>query len=105
MDICEDGRHPNRCRDANGSETGRDVVLRAASDHAVTRDPRALHRLTAMEKTCQVSPYFDRVQTDIQPYMRRILAAWMFEVCKLVKRSQIEIKYTRLDDFKGTTDG
>lgn len=105
MDICEDGQHPNRCRDTNGSETGRVVVLRAASDHAVTRDPRALHRLTAMEKTCKVSPYFDRVQTEIQPYMRRILAVWMFEVCKLSKRSQIEIKYKWLDDFKGTTDG
>lgn len=73
--------------DTNGSEKERDVVLRAASDHAVTRDPRALHHLKAMEKTCQVPQYFDTVQTEIQPYMRRILALWMFQVCKLVKRS------------------
>ncbi|XP_070759182.1 G1/S-specific cyclin-D3 [Enoplosus armatus] len=82
MDLCEDAQLQSRSRDTNIGETGRDVVLRAGSDHAVTGDPRALRNLTALEKTRQVSPYFGRVQTDIQPYMRRILAVWMFQVCE-----------------------
>uniref|UniRef100_A0A8C4DYI7 Cyclin D3 n=1 Tax=Dicentrarchus labrax TaxID=13489 RepID=A0A8C4DYI7_DICLA len=73
MDFCEDGQLQSRSTDTNGGETWRDVVLRAGSDPAVTRDPRALHNLTAIEKSCQVAPYFGRVQTDIQPYMRKIL--------------------------------
>lgn len=85
-------------------ETGRVVVIRAASDHVVTGDPRALHYLTAMEKTCQVVPYFDSVQTDIQPYMRKILAEWMFLVCELIKWLQ-NLKKKKspilMDDFKG----
>uniref|UniRef100_A0A8C4E1J5 Cyclin D3 n=1 Tax=Dicentrarchus labrax TaxID=13489 RepID=A0A8C4E1J5_DICLA len=82
MDFCEDGQLQSRSTDTNGGETWRDVVLRAGSDPAVTRDPRALHNLTAIEKSCQVAPYFGRVQTDIQPYMRKILAVWMFQVCE-----------------------
>lgn len=56
-------------------------VKRAVSDHSVTGDTRVLQHLMAMEKTCTVSPYFGTVQRDIQPYMRRILAEWMFRVC------------------------
>lgn len=63
-------------------ETRREVVHRAVSDRSVTGDARVLQHLSAMEKTyCPVSPYFDTVQTDIQPYMRRLLVEWMFRVC------------------------
>ncbi|KAM9362274.1 G1/S-specific cyclin-D3 [Symphorus nematophorus] len=83
MDLCEDGQLQSRSTDTSDGDTGRGVVLRAVSDPAVTCDPRALHRLTAVEKTGhRVSPYFGRIQTDIQPYMRRILTAWMFQVCE-----------------------
>ncbi|XP_038552732.1 G1/S-specific cyclin-D3 isoform X1 [Micropterus salmoides] len=82
MDLYEDGQLQNRSGDTNDGKTWRDVVLRAGSDPAVTGDPRVLHHLTALEKTCQVSPYFGGVHTDIQPYMRRILAVWMFQVCE-----------------------
>lgn len=81
MDNSEDGGYFYRCEDIFASDSGRGVVLRAASDHAVTRDPRALRHLTAVEKSFKVSSYFDGVQTDIQPCMRRILAVWMLEVC------------------------
>lgn len=79
--------------DTSGNENGRDVVLRAASDHAVTCDIRTLHHLSATAKTCQPSQvpyYFNGVQTDIKPYMRRIVAVWMFEVCDMLKWFQTE---------------
>ncbi len=84
MDLREDGQLQSRPTDKNVGETWCDVVPRAGSDHTLTGDPRALHNLTALEKTCQVSPYFGRVQTDIQPYMRRMLAVWMFQVSQAV---------------------
>lgn len=65
-----------------GYAARREVVHRAVSDRSVTGDARVLQHLTAAEKTCwPVAPYFDTVQRDIQPYMRRILVEWMFRVC------------------------
>ncbi len=80
MDLYEYGHLQSLSSHSTDGEAGRCVVIRAGSDHAVTGDPRALHHLTAMEKACEVSHYFDRVQTDIQPHMRKILAVWMFQV-------------------------
>nr|XP_046239710.1 G1/S-specific cyclin-D3 [Scatophagus argus] len=88
MDCCEDGQPHSRPTDSIAGEIGRNSVVRAARDQAVTGDPRALHHLTAMEKTCQVSPYFGKIQKDVQPYMRRILAVWMFRVCEEQKCEQ-----------------
>ncbi|XP_073323941.1 LOW QUALITY PROTEIN: G1/S-specific cyclin-D3 [Pagrus major] len=83
MALYEDGQPQSRFRDTDGGDTGFGVILRAATDPAVSGDPRALHRLTAMESTFQARPwYFDGVQTVVQPYMRRILAVWMFQVCE-----------------------
>ena len=62
---------------------GRGVVLRAGKDPAVTTDPRVVHHLRALEETSRVSSsLFGKVQTDIQPHMRKILAVWMFKVGK-----------------------
>lgn len=64
----------------NVSETEQAVVPRAGRDHAVTGDLRVLHNLRAFEETSPVTSPFEGVQTEIQPYMRRILAVWMFQV-------------------------
>uniref|UniRef100_UPI0037E8FA0D G1/S-specific cyclin-D3 n=1 Tax=Semicossyphus pulcher TaxID=241346 RepID=UPI0037E8FA0D len=82
MDLCENGQIENLSNDKDEGETRCDLVLRAGSDRAMTGDPQALRNLTALEKTFRASPNLSRVQTDIQPYMRRILAVWMFQVCE-----------------------
>uniref|UniRef100_A0A8C2XSS4 Cyclin D3 n=1 Tax=Cyclopterus lumpus TaxID=8103 RepID=A0A8C2XSS4_CYCLU len=82
MDLYEDRRLQSGPRDIHAGYTERDVVLRSGCDQPVTGDLRTLHNLTALEKTGQVAPYFERVQTDIEPYMRKILAVWMFQVCE-----------------------
>ncbi|KAM8756178.1 G1/S-specific cyclin-D3 isoform 2-T3 [Acanthopagrus schlegelii] len=83
MALWDDGQPQSRFRDTNGGDTGLGVAVRAATDPAVTGDPRALNRLTAMEKTLPALPwYIDGVQTDVQPNMRNILAVWMFQVCE-----------------------
>ncbi|XP_010879785.1 G1/S-specific cyclin-D3 [Esox lucius] len=59
------------------------TALRASSDPTLTRDHRTLQNLLAVEKTIRASPsYFGSIQTDIQTYMRRILAVWMLQVCE-----------------------
>ncbi|KAF3689851.1 G1/S-specific cyclin-D2 [Channa argus] len=68
--------------DPDATQTEYNVVLRAGSDPAVIGDIRTVQHLTAQEKNCQVSYYFGTVQKEVQPYMRRLLAVWMFEVCE-----------------------
>ncbi|XP_033995503.1 G1/S-specific cyclin-D3 [Trematomus bernacchii] len=82
MELCEDGQLQSGSTDINACDTECDVVLRAGSDHPVTCDPRTLHNLTALEKSCPLPPPYGKVQTDIEPHMRRILAVWMFQVCE-----------------------
>ncbi|TKS71778.1 G1/S-specific cyclin-D2 [Collichthys lucidus] len=82
MGLYKDEQLQSGSGDTHVSGSGCGVVQRAGRDHAVTADPRVLQHLVAAEKTCQVSPHFGTVQTDIQPYMRRLLALWMFQVCE-----------------------
>ncbi|KAI4827540.1 hypothetical protein KUCAC02_030928 [Chaenocephalus aceratus] len=82
MELCEDGQLQSESTDINACGTECDVVPRAGSDHPVTCDPRTLHNLTALEKSCPLPPSCGKVQTDIEPHMRRILAVWMFQVCE-----------------------
>ncbi|ELU00327.1 hypothetical protein CAPTEDRAFT_54530, partial [Capitella teleta] len=56
---------------------------RAFLDPTLLKDCRVLRNLLAAEDKYQPSPsYFQCVQTDIQPYMRKMVAAWMLEVCE-----------------------
>ncbi|XP_023685185.1 G1/S-specific cyclin-D3 isoform X3 [Paramormyrops kingsleyae] len=60
-------------------------AFRATCDPAVAEDSRALNNLLALEKrhwAAGTGSYFGRVQTDVQPHMRRTLTAWMFQVCE-----------------------
>ncbi|KAK5872422.1 hypothetical protein PBY51_013129 [Eleginops maclovinus] len=82
MDLCEDGQLQSGSTGINACDTKCDVVVRAVSDHPVTCDPRTLHNLTALEKSCPLPPHYGKVQTDIEPYMRRILTVWMLQVCE-----------------------
>ncbi|XP_069009522.1 G1/S-specific cyclin-D3 [Embiotoca jacksoni] len=58
------------------------VVIRAGNDSAVTSDPRVVHQLRALETGGRGTACSGPVQTDIRPDMRRLLAAWMFQVCE-----------------------
>ncbi|XP_057242908.1 G1/S-specific cyclin-D3 [Malurus melanocephalus] len=58
-------------------------VPRAGLDPHLLGDRRVLQNLLSLEE--RYSPrvsYFQCVQRDIQPYMRRMLAFWMLEVCE-----------------------
>uniref|UniRef100_A0A8C4Q1T9 Cyclin D2 n=1 Tax=Eptatretus burgeri TaxID=7764 RepID=A0A8C4Q1T9_EPTBU len=57
--------------------------VRAARDRSLLEDPRVLLQLLALEERyLPRTSYFKCVQKDIKPYMRRILADWMLEVCE-----------------------
>ncbi|GCC44876.1 hypothetical protein chiPu_0028946, partial [Chiloscyllium punctatum] len=58
-----------------------ETVRRALPDPKLLRDDRVLHNLLALEERyLPACSYFKCMQLDIQPYMRRMLAAWMLEV-------------------------
>lgn len=57
-------------------------VIRARRDPAMF-DPRVLRNLLELEERYHVSTtYFDYVQKDVQPYMRKMVATWMMQVPK-----------------------
>uniref|UniRef100_A0A8D0BER1 Cyclin D3 n=1 Tax=Salvator merianae TaxID=96440 RepID=A0A8D0BER1_SALMN len=58
-------------------------VIRARRDPQLLKDRRVLQNLLSQEE--RYSPrvsYFQCVQKEIQPYMRKMLAFWMLEVCE-----------------------
>lgn len=59
-----------------------DMAVRAQPDLNILCDDRVLQSLLTIEdKFLPQCSYFQRVQKDIQPYMRRMVAGWMHEVC------------------------
>ncbi|KAJ8360704.1 hypothetical protein SKAU_G00172290 [Synaphobranchus kaupii] len=63
--------------------TSLSAVIRARCDPSLIEDSRTLQNLLALEKRHWTpQSYFGKIQTDIQPYMRRILAVWMLQVCE-----------------------
>eukprot|EP00795_Rhopilema_esculentum_P005128 gene5128-249_t len=62
---------------------GKVVVRRSHPDPVLLRDQRVLDRLLKLEDhflpRCD---YFKIVQKEIKPFMRRMVATWMFEVCE-----------------------
>lgn len=59
-----------------------DIVVKAQSDPNILYDDRVLQSLLTIEdRFLHQCSYFQRVQKDIQPYMRRMVAGWMHEVC------------------------
>uniref|UniRef100_A0A3P8V9R8 Cyclin D2, b n=1 Tax=Cynoglossus semilaevis TaxID=244447 RepID=A0A3P8V9R8_CYNSE len=61
-----------------------DITVKALPDPHILHDDRVLQSLLTIEdRFLPQCSYFQRVQKDIQPYMRRIVAGWMHEVCEL----------------------
>ncbi|KAF7694195.1 G1/S-specific cyclin-D2b [Silurus meridionalis] len=59
------------------------VVVKAFLDPTIFRNDRVLRSLLEVEDTFLPQPfYFQSVQKDLKPYMRRIVATWMLEVCE-----------------------
>ncbi|CAB1322912.1 unnamed protein product, partial [Coregonus sp. 'balchen'] len=60
-----------------------DTILRARPDPNLLCDDRVLQSLlTIEERFIPQCSYFKCVQKDIQPFMRRMVATWMLEVCE-----------------------
>lgn len=59
------------------------VPVYAGSDPVIFRDARVIDNLLSDEvmyvPRCN---YFEEVQTDIEPYMRKVVTTWMLEVCE-----------------------
>ncbi|XP_076878138.1 G1/S-specific cyclin-D2a isoform X1 [Brachyhypopomus gauderio] len=60
-----------------------DTIVRARPDPNLLSDDRVLQSLlTIEERFLPQCSYFKCVQKDIQPFMRRMVATWMLEVCE-----------------------
>jgi len=59
-----------------------DTIVRARPDPNLLLDDRVLQSLlTIEERFLPQCSYFKCIQKDIQPFMRRMVATWMLEVC------------------------
>lgn len=55
---------------------------RARADLQMTKDPRVVDNMLLLEKTTVPHcDYFATVQTDIKPFMRKLVTIWMLELC------------------------
>lgn len=58
-----------------------DFECRAYADPVLLKDGRVLHNLLSSEERHVLSSsYFDCVQSELKPHMRKIVTEWMLEV-------------------------
>ncbi|XP_064627931.1 G1/S-specific cyclin-D2-like [Lineus longissimus] len=58
-------------------------IRRAVADPVLLHDDQVLQKLLEVEdKYVNASSYFKFVQTELKPYMRKMVATWMLEVCE-----------------------
>lgn len=68
-----------------------DFECRAYADPVLLKDGRVLHNLLSSEERHVLSSsYFDCVQSELKPHMRKIVTEWMLEV-DIVYRTYIYI--------------
>lgn len=68
-------------------------IKRAKLDPVLIKDERVLQNLLKLEERYLPSTsYFECVQRDVKPYMRKVVATWMLEVrnvCCIMSRELI----------------
>ena len=58
-----------------------DSTKRAYEDPVLLKDDRVLQNLLASEDKYQAAPsYFNCVQKELKPFMRKMVSTWMLEV-------------------------
>lgn len=82
-------------------------IKRAFEDPVLLQDDRVLRNLLATEERYLPSPhYFKCVQTDIKPFMRKMVGSWMLEVCEEQKCEEevFSLAMNYLDRFLSVID-
>lgn len=71
-------------------DTGYQVKLnKAPVDYKILNDERLVKNLLQLEDYYRIQAnYFQHVQTEIKPWMRKMLATWMLDVCKNQSREE-----------------
>nr|XP_043878586.1 G1/S-specific cyclin-D2-like [Solea senegalensis] len=66
-----------------------DITVKAQPDPKILFDDRVLDiLLTTEDRFLPRCSYFQRVQKDVRPFMRRMVATWMHEVCEEEKSNE-----------------
>ena len=82
-----------------------DYECRAYADPVLLKDGRVLHNLLSSEERHVLSSsYFDCVQSELKPHMRKIVTEWMLEVDIYIHQCQSSLVFFVLSKV-ATTDG
>ncbi|GBP77821.1 hypothetical protein EVAR_51867_1 [Eumeta japonica] len=81
MDLSCGEELQNSGNQNNVCEKKMDNMCIAGPDRAMDQDPRLLINLMALERAHALhTDYFQHVQVDVQPFMRKVVTTWMLEV-------------------------
>lgn len=70
-----------KCEELVSSRSSMDCNS-ASVDETMATDPRIINNLLLLERsTIPSCDYFSTVQTDIKPFMRKLVTIWMLELC------------------------